>query len=107
MAYLFGEIEGTSERLQTGYNAYTYQRNRTPEVAGNIQDAKEMISLAKRKVSVGDYVQTIHGVHGILIEVKPNGPYGDVAFIATADMRTFYCPIADLKDCEIVSHSKE
>lgn len=25
------------------------------------------------------------------------GYYGDVAFIATSDMRTFYCPVNDIK----------
>ena len=54
---------------------------------------------AKRSLSmqIGDYVETIHGVNGILTEIRKGGYYGDVAFIATSDMRTFYCPVSDLK----------
>ena len=48
-------------------------------------------------VQIGDYVETIHGVNGILTEIRKGGYYGDVAFIATSDMRTFYCPVSDLK----------
>lgn len=29
--------------------------------------------------------------------MRGNGYYGDVAFIATSDMRTFYCPVNDIK----------
>lgn len=46
---------------------------------------------------IGDYVETIHGVNGILTEIRKGGYYGDVAFIATSDMRTFYCPVSDIK----------
>ena len=46
---------------------------------------------------IGDFVETIHGVNGILTKVKKRGYYGDVAFIATSDMRTFYCPVNDIK----------
>lgn len=46
---------------------------------------------------IGDFVETIHGVNGILTKVKKGGYYGYVAFIATSDMRTFYCPINDIK----------
>lgn len=51
-----------------------------------------------REVTIGDFVETVHGVNGILTAVK-RGCYGLTAFIATADGRTFYCPISDLKDC--------
>lgn len=51
-----------------------------------------------REVTIGDFVETVLGVNGILIDVKKSY-YGLTAFIATADERTFYCPIADLKDC--------
>ena len=46
---------------------------------------------------IGDFVETIHGVNGILTEIKKGGYYGDVAFIATSDMRIFYCPVNDIK----------
>lgn len=52
-----------------------------------------------REVSIGDFVETIHGINGMLTEVK-NSCYGRTAFIATADGRTFYCPISDFKDCK-------
>lgn len=52
-----------------------------------------------RKVSIGDFVETIHGINGMLIDVKSTY-YGCTAFIATADGRTFYCPISDFKDCK-------
>lgn len=51
-----------------------------------------------REVTIGDFVETNHGVNGILTAVK-RGCYGLTAFIATADGRTFYCPISALKDC--------
>ncbi len=47
-----------------------------------------------RKVMIGDFVETNHGVNGILTAVN-----NLTVFIATADGRTFYCPISDLKDC--------
>lgn len=47
-------------------------------------------------MQIGDYVETIHGVNGILTEIKKGSYYGDVAFIATSDMRTFYCPVGDI-----------
>ena len=51
-----------------------------------------------REVVIGDFVATVLGVNGILIDVR-NTPYGTTAFIATADGRTFYCPLSALKDC--------
>ena len=48
------------------------------------------------KPTVGDYVETIHGVNGILMDIKPTY-YGDMAFIATADGRTFHCPVCDIR----------
>ena len=45
---------------------------------------------------IGDFVETIHGVNGILTEIKTGGYYGDVAFIATSDFRTFYCPVNEI-----------
>lgn len=56
-----------------------------------------------REVTIGDFVETIHDINGILTAVK-RGYYGLtvfglIAFIATADGRTFYCPVGDLKDC--------
>lgn len=44
---------------------------------------------------IGDFVETIHGVNGILTTIKPTY-YGETAFIATAGMRTFYCPARDI-----------
>lgn len=52
-----------------------------------------------REVSIGDFVETIHGVNGILTAVK-NTYYGLTAYIATADGRIYYCPISDFKDCK-------
>ena len=46
---------------------------------------------------IGDVVETIHGVNGFLTEIRKGGHYGDVAFIATSDMRIFYCPVNDIK----------
>lgn len=51
-----------------------------------------------REVIIGDFVETNHGINGILTDVKKSY-YGLVAFIATADDRTFYCPVNDLKNC--------
>lgn len=53
-----------------------------------------------RKVNIGDFVETIHGVNGILTEVR-NTYWGSTAYIATADGRTFYCPVAELKIADI------
>ncbi len=47
-----------------------------------------------REVTIGDFVETIHDINGILTAVN-----NLAAFIATADGRTFCCPISDLKDC--------
>ena len=55
-----------------------------------------------REVTIGDFVETIHDINGILTAVK-RGYYGLTAFIATADGRTFYCPVGDLKDCTQVA----
>lgn len=52
----------------------------------------------RAKSEIGDFVTTIHDINGILIAVK-SGCYGLTAFIATADGRTFYCPVNDLKNC--------
>lgn len=52
-----------------------------------------------RIVDVGDFVETKHNVSGILSAVKDT-PHGRTAFIATANGRTFYCPISDFKDCK-------
>lgn len=52
-----------------------------------------------REVSIGDFVETIHGINGILTAVKKSY-YGLTAFIATSDGRTFYCPIQELKNCK-------
>lgn len=53
-----------------------------------------------REVTIGDFVETVYGVNGILIDAK-NTPYNTTAYIAiaTADGRTFCCPISALKDC--------
>lgn len=50
----------------------------------------------KLRPQVGDFVETTHGVSGILTAVKTTY-YGETAFIATADMRTFYCPLCDIR----------
>lgn len=55
-----------------------------------------------REVIIGDFVETVFGINGILIDVRntPYGtPYGKTAYIAMADGRTFYCPVSSLKDC--------
>lgn len=52
------------------------------------------------ELKIGDFVETIHGVNGIVTCIKKGGYYGDVVFIATSDMRTFYCSIGDLKERE-------
>lgn len=49
-----------------------------------------------REVTIGDFVETIHDINGILTAVKAGGL---ITFIETADGRTFCCPIGDLKDC--------
>lgn len=54
-----------------------------------------------RIVEIGDFVETIHNVNGILTKISTGGYYGDVAFIATSDGRTFYCPMTDLIDCKV------
>lgn len=56
-----------------------------------------------REITIGDFVETVLGVNGILIDVR-NTPYSApydsrTAFIAMADGRTFYCPLSALKDC--------
>lgn len=51
-----------------------------------------------KNVTIWDFVETIHNLNGVLIDVR-RGYYGAVAFIATSDMRTFYCLITDLKNC--------
>lgn len=43
----------------------------------------------------GYFVETIYGINGILLAVRP-GPYGAMAFIATADERIAHCPLDDL-----------
>lgn len=45
---------------------------------------------------VGDFVETIHNINGILTNIKDT-PHGKIAFIATSDLRTFYCPLMDIK----------
>ena len=50
----------------------------------------------ERDPQIGDFVETVHGVNGILTAVKET-PYGNMAFIATADMRTFHCPMCDIQ----------
>ena len=52
-----------------------------------------------REVSIGDFVETIHGVNGILTAMK-NTCHGSTAFIAIADGRTFYYPITDFTNCK-------
>jgi hypothetical protein len=51
-----------------------------------------------REVTIGDFVETIHDINGILTAVK-RGYYGLTTFITTVDGRTFYCPVDNLKDC--------
>ena len=58
-------------------------------------------------MQIGDYVETIHGVNGILTEIKKGGYYGDVAFIATSDLRTFCCPVGDIKPYVIKTKNNE
>lgn len=45
--------------------------------------------------TIGDLVETMHGINGILLAVRPS-PHGAMAFIATADERVFHCPLNDL-----------
>lgn len=58
-------------------------------------------------MQIGDYVETIHGVNGILTEIRKDSYHGDVAFIATSDMRTFYCPVSDIKSYAIKKKNNE
>lgn len=53
------------------------------------------------KLKTGDFVETIYNVNGFIIDIK-QGKHGEGVFIAiaTADMRIFYCPIADVKESE-------
>lgn len=48
------------------------------------------------KPKIGEYVTTVHSVSGILTAIKSTY-YGDMAFIATADMRTFHCPVSEVR----------
>lgn len=48
------------------------------------------------KCEIGDFVETIHGVNGIVTSIK-RGYYNDVVLIATSDMRTFCCSICAVK----------
>ncbi|MBQ8435067.1 MAG: hypothetical protein IJX24_03535 [Oscillospiraceae bacterium] len=52
------------------------------------------------KCKVGDFVETIHGINGIVTDIKKCSYYGEVVFIATPDMGTFFCPIYDVKERE-------
>ena len=45
---------------------------------------------------VGDFVETVHGINGILVAIKDTY-YGKMAFIDTSDGRTFHCPVTDIK----------
>ena len=45
---------------------------------------------------VGDFVETIYGVNGILIAIKDTY-YGEMAFIVTSDGRIFHCPVSVIK----------
>ena len=47
-------------------------------------------------LQVGDFVETKHGVKGILTAIKKGTCYGDVAYIACSDMRVFHCPVSDI-----------
>lgn len=51
-----------------------------------------------REIQIGDFVETIHGINGILVDVR-KGRHGLTAFVATFEGATFYCPINDLKEC--------
>lgn len=44
---------------------------------------------------IGDFVETIHNINGILTDIRDT-PHGRTAFIATSDLRTFYCPLMDI-----------
>lgn len=52
--------------------------------------------MANESPEIGDFVKAIHGVNGILTAIKPTC-YGNMAFIATADMRTFHCPVCEIR----------
>lgn len=52
--------------------------------------------MENKKPEIGEFVETIHGASGILTAIKPTY-YGDMAFIATADMRTYHCPVCDIR----------
>ena len=55
--------------------------------------------MASEKLKIGEYVITADGVKGILTAIKPTY-YGDMAFIATADMRTYHCPASEVRRAE-------
>lgn len=48
------------------------------------------------EIEVGGFVETMHGVNGILIGIRDSTEFGKWALIATADHRVFQCPIEDL-----------
>lgn len=56
-----------------------------------------------REVTIGDFVDTIFNVSGILIDVSNtpfSNPYGSkTAYIAMPSGRTCYCLVDALKDC--------
>lgn len=56
-----------------------------------------------REVIIGDFVETTHGINGILIDIKEvyysKSHCYLVMSIATADGRIFNCPVNDLKNC--------
>lgn len=60
----------------------------------------EFMNNKKRTVGEGDFVETVHGVFGIITAIKPDGT---AVNIATSDMRTFYCSATELVDCEVDS----
>lgn len=51
-----------------------------------------------REVTLGDFVETILDINGILIDVGDT-PDGKIAYIAVTDGLTFSCLLSILKDC--------
>lgn len=53
--------------------------------------------MSNGRIIIGGFVETIHGVNGILTGIRDNAKFGKWALIVTANDRVFQCPIEDLR----------
>lgn len=51
----------------------------------------------KNDYELGDFVETIHGVNGVIIGEKQSDKYGKWIVIITASDKKFFCSINDIK----------